>query len=533
MSAGAKKFKKLSSMFGALCLVSATTAILLFSLFDQTFHLISIFHLAVSFCSLVLFLFLGGFRALFLRPEGEVDQILRGEFWLQQVYTVLFAAVLILVGLIINRYAYFGLDLTENNAYSLSDHSQKVLKKLDKPVLVRGFFLGAEVPPRVRELLDRYSAFSPNFRWKALDPDRNRPVAEALGIQEKDTLHFSFSGQTSIDAGGGSNLSGRGITLVRDLDEEGITNSLIKLSSGVRAQVYVSSLNGEGEVDNTTEVGFSFLSESISGEGFDIVSLDIDEREFIPVESSVLLVISPKRPFIEAQEKKISQYLLKGGSAVFLVEPLSVPILRGILEPLGFVLGEDTIVDKEAFTFQGTSLGVQPLIDTFSDHPAVRGFKKTIIFTTANSVRKAAMADEVRELAFTSTSSWAETDLQRLYSDDPVAEMGEGDIKGPVSVAAAREQITGSKTGRIVVIGDSDFLTNINIRQLFNRDFFLNILNWVSGEQEVLAIRSGTLKRSQHIITPDQLKGIFIIVGILLPEILLVFGLSAWIGRRG
>jgi len=85
--------------------------------------------------------------------------------------------------------------------------------------------------------------------------------------------------------------------------------------------------------------------------------------------------------------------------------------------------------------------------------------------------------------------------------------------------------------GRVVVIGDADFVNNANIRQLFNRDFFLNILNWTIGEEEGVTIRAKSLRRSVKVLTNRQISLIFLVAGVLIPELVTLAGFVVWWAR--
>lgn len=134
-----------------------------------------------------------------------------------------------------------------------------------------------------------------------------------------------------------------------------------------------------------------------------------------------------------------------------------------------------------------------------------------------------------------SDNSWAESNIDLIFGDEPQAAFEKGDIKGPVPLAAAFEGEVVKNSGkmsRVVVFGDADFVANVNIRQLFNRDFFLNALNWVIGETHGVSIRPRTLKQSMTAITTEQFATVFVLTAILLPELVLLGGLSVWWLRK-
>ena len=200
---------------------------------------------------------------------------------------------------------------------------------------------------------------------------------------------------------------------------------------------------------------------------------------------------------------------------------------------LGFEIGNDTIVGLEKFTTAAASLGVQPVISQYADHPSLKNFEKSIIVSAAVSVRKKAAADSLTEIAYTAEDTWAESNLKDLYSKTPTAVKDQDDLFGPVSIAAVSDlklpgDASSSISQRLVVVGDLDFSANVNLYQLFNRDFILNLMNWVVGDEENISIRAGSLTKSMKIISENEYSSIFLWTGLVLPELILFFGFYSW-----
>ena len=146
-------------------------------------------------------------------------------------------------------------------------------------------------------------------------------------------------------------------------------------------------------------------------------------------------------------------------------------------------------------------------------------------------------AAKLTELAFSSSKTWAETDLASALAETPTASPDEAEKKGPLAVAVAFEgrvplADVESKPSRILVFGDANFISNANLRQVYNRDFFLNSLNWVVGEAEGVSIRSGTMRLATRPIAPEQFSLMFLVTTILVPELILLAGLAIWWARR-
>jgi ABC-type uncharacterized transport system involved in gliding motility auxiliary subunit len=117
------------------------------------------------------------------------------------------------------------------------------------------------------------------------------------------------------------------------------------------------------------------------------------------------------------------------------------------------------------------------------------------------------------------------------------AKFGQGDIKGPITVAAAVEanldQLKhGKGTARLVIFGDTDFAGNQFIENFFNRDFIMNSVDWLAGQANAISIRPRTLRASRFSLTIGEFDAVFVLSVLLLPELLLIIGIAVWWERR-
>jgi ABC-type uncharacterized transport system involved in gliding motility auxiliary subunit len=86
-----------------------------------------------------------------------------------------------------------------------------------------------------------------------------------------------------------------------------------------------------------------------------------------------------------------------------------------------------------------------------------------------------------------------------------------------------------------LVIGDSDFVSNgaIDPNRSGNQDFFLNGLNWLAEEEELVSIRPKTAPSRPVMLKPGQWTMIFLIVVVAFPIAILSTGVAvAWSRRR-
>jgi len=135
----------------------------------------------------------------------------------------------------------------------------------------------------------------------------------------------------------------------------------------------------------------------------------------------------------------------------------------------------------------------------------------------------------------TGTGSWVETGP--LNGEVQFDESK--DIRGPITIgvdltraSTAANKDAKAKEQRAVVIGDGDFLSNRYLGNVGNLDLGMNIINWLSADEELIAIPAKTARDTGLVLTPLQsgVIGFGFLLG--LPAVLLVSGLVIWLRRR-
>ncbi len=493
---------------------------------EDDLHLTAI-HLIAGLLLLAIFTLGGGLRLLNTSSARRALGFGAGV----TAYSALFVGLLTLVNYLAIRHEFLHFDSTEQKVYTLAPQTEGVLNELEQPVLARCFFVGGKLDPKLEGLLNRMKQAGSNFDWVVVDPEKDRVLIEQLGINEASTIHLGFA---NADVSKKDNA--RQSKVIGKIGEQELVNGLLKLTRGGSKTLYYVTGHGESDLNVATEAGFQFLRESIEGENLILKPLVLMDGDKLPEDASAVMMLAPRKTLLPAEIERLNAYIAGGGSALFLNEANSTQDIGTIVRPLGIEVGNDIIVAPEMGLFSGPSMGVQPMVTHYGIHPVTENFTEGTLYSTVTSVTKGATAPQgakVTELAFTNAKSWAERDVAAIFSKNPTASLDEKDLKGPVSVAAAYEaEVAPNKVSRVVVIGDADFVANVNIRQLFNRDFFLNAVNWVVGETKGVAIRERTLRGSLKRITDEQFLAMFLLTAVIAPELFLGCGLAVWFFRK-
>lgn len=133
-------------------------------------------------------------NVLHLHRLSWADDANRAAHAKTRLLTLLLISNLLLPNFWLHSVRGIRLDLTENQAYTLSEASQSYLQQATEPLLIRGYFSQKSHPllepliPQIKDLLEEYQVAGPDsLRVEFLDPHSNPDIAaeasEQYGIQ--------------------------------------------------------------------------------------------------------------------------------------------------------------------------------------------------------------------------------------------------------------------------------------------------------------------------------------------------------------
>jgi ABC-type uncharacterized transport system involved in gliding motility auxiliary subunit len=442
-------------------------------------------------------------------------------------YTVLYVAIVIAVvsgvNFLANRYNK-SYDATSSKKYTLSDQTQKIAKNLKQDVTISYW----DQPTKFQsahDLLDRYQNLSPKINVEYHDVDKNKTQAIAAGVKTYGTI-FVNVGNKHEEA--------------KSLSEEDITGALVRaMKGGARTACFVVS-SGEHSITDTERDGYSALKDLLEKNNYKTDTVKLLEKPEIPQSCTVLIVGGPTRDYVQPEVDAIKKYVEDGGRALFMVDPPlkfagngvdeNQPLMT-LLESWGVTPDKDLVLDTSGVG-QLFGLGPEfPLVTSYTSHAIVRDMKDVPSgFPLARSLEiKNGDKTTVEKLFETTENSFATTNLS-----SPEIRETKNDKHGPLTLGAAGTYNTGKENGngRFVVVGSSRWVSNGFLKFNGNRDLFMNMMNWLSSDEDLISIRPKQQDDRPLTMTSRQMSLVFYESVVFLPLLIVAAGIGVWWKRR-
>jgi|ERR1051326_158823 hypothetical protein len=316
--------------------------------------------------------------------------------------------------------------------------------------------------------------------------------------------------------------------------ERMFTAALLAVTNPKPFNAYYVQGHGEHRIDSTETFGFLKFIALAQENMVTNQPLSLLGTNNVPMDCNLLVIAGPRSEFTDAELDKIDQYLSQGGRLLALFNAGSIGTngdttgLDKVLAKWGIELGNEILHDPDhAISANGQDMYVtefnqknpivNPLLDSYLYLIQPRAVGKK------NSIPQTADAPHVEELAFTGPKTITRTSLTPQRYPLMVS-VEKGAIKGV---------ITERGSTRIVVAGDSVFLTNTGIRTAPNRDFAGYALNWLLERTQLLeGLGPRRIVEYQIVMSQSQLQRVeWILLGGIPGAVLLLGGL-VWLTRR-
>ncbi len=434
-------------------------------------------------------------------------------------------------------------DLTEDKRFTLSEPTLKMLRNLDAEVYVNVLLEGEfnagfkRLQRSVSEMLDDFRSQSGFITFSYTNPGEgsvddinarrtelanegivptNLRIKTTEGTEEKFIYPYakiSYKGRTEVvdlldEEAVGANPDEKLNTSISQLEYK-FANALHKLQTG--AKEVVAFTVGHGELSERERADLVRSLRSY----YEVGTFNLDSAAAIPQDVKTLIVAKPRAPFSDRDLFIMDQYVMNGGSILWLVDPLNVELdsmrtqksyvardyplnINDMLFKYGARVNPDLVLDLQCSKIpmvidqKGTmdlfSWYYFPIVVPNSDHPLVRNLDGiNLYFPSSVDTIKTKTPVKKTVLLATSDNSKIQPNITRLnfeilrYGDEiassfdkkqvPVAVLLEGVFPSAFENRVTQEMQDGlrqlnqafktqSVPTRMVVVADGDVARN-------------------------------------------------------------------------
>lgn len=278
--------------------------------------------------------------------------------------------------------------------------------------------------------------------------------------------------------------------------------------------------------------GLATLAATLEASNYKSERISLLEGE-VPTQCAAVIIAGARQEYEQAELDRLIGYANRWGRVAVLLEPDPAPSFADWLRGRGINPLPGVIVDTSN---AGRTVGSgprSPLAVRYLDHPITQGFEIATLYDGARPLQIVDMPElggKPKGLAQTGRESFATT------AADALSPVTGRDTPGPLTLAGATT--VGGQGGRtdremrMVVFGDSDFISNAYLRRQGNRDFFLRTVAWLLGEQEATIVAVDSRENRRLELTERTRAWMYLVNLGLIPLIPLAAGILMFIRSR-
>jgi hypothetical protein len=441
--------------------------------------------------------------------------------------------------------------LSYASKHKLTPLTLQVLANLTNSVKVTVFFDRREpLFGSVSSLIKEYQSRAPKLDVEFVDyrmPGR----AETIRNQYKITSG-SDNSRVIFDSGGqvrtvlSTELSEYNIGEGKEIKRTGFrgeqlfTSAILNVTQNKPVNAYFLKGHGEHEIgDDDNQRGYSLFARLLENNNVQVKALTPLVGTEIPSDCTLLVIPGPTHPLETQELAKIDKYLSGGGRLfiLFNFEGMRTPTgLEQLLQKWNVDVGFNWVQDSAQ-----SEAGEQAVLLTsnYGAHPIVRPLlRSSLKFVTPRSISQrqvpatSADAPKAVELVSTGPNGMAIVPPQE---GSMWTKVRSGVIPLAVAVERGAIQAVGAERSatRIVVTGDSLFLSNLAFNQAANGDFGNLAVNWLVNRDSLLnEIGPSPVSEYQILLTETQMSQLrWLFLGVI-PGVVMTFGFFVWLRRR-
>ncbi len=382
----------------------------------------------------------------------------------QTMLVAIMALVVILNGRFIPTALFSPIDVSAEHLNSLQPVNAQIVSEIEQPI-------------KITAVID--------------DESKHDEIRQATNIlqQYKSDIELEFTNRQAL--GAKSEFVDQFVTVeIGDLQQslrfpfdrsakQALSELVVQLST--RANQWVLFVEGHGEASpfGQTNRALSSFYQSLKQLGWPVAMQNFSKQSSLSENTKVLVVAASQQQWLPNEVKLLLEYLAGGGNLLLLREG-NDQIPLAVNQYLGIDLIKGTLIDWQGYQ-SGTPHPAIVIVNEFEQHPINTGIDSLLAFPWSHGLlvppQQSSARFEIQPVLKTHSGVWTEfnPDQEQLAFN---SELGELKQSFPLAVALKNK----NSQQRVVVVGDSSFLSDSAINNYNNRQFALNLISWLSSQ---------------------------------------------------
>jgi len=489
--------------------------------------------------------------------------------------------VLLIIGIlaVVNFFSYeffYRWDLTENNKYSLSQVSRQTVSELDDRVNVKAYFSDnlpnqvLSIKQRVSDLLSEYRNYSDgnvNVEW--VNPNKDSEMQRQLrmlGIPQLTFEVYEKDKRQLVKGYMGISISYEDNTEVIPAIKRNVSDLEYQMTTAIKKV----TMDDSPTVGYVTSQGAPQMGQKVRNLTQELQSLyDIRQVKLsgqepqVPEAVDTLIILGPTEEFGEPALQAVNSYMMRGDKGLLVAQD-GVAVKQGlqaspnntglnqVLSSYGVRINQDLVADKQSgratfsqgFFSYSASYPYWPLIQSkgfADDYSAVANLENVVLpwVSSVDAVQGGDKTRAVHKLIQTTSESWR---AEKNFNITPEQASPQGkqqpytvavSVKGEMADAYPPEEQAGTFNGHVIAVGDSDFATDQYTGGGDNLNLFLNLVDSLSLDDDLIDIRSqGMSSRPIQELNEGQKTAIRYANVLAVTVLVIAYGLVRYYLRR-
>jgi len=398
-------------------------------------------------------------------------------------------------------------DISQSGINSLNNNLVESISKIDKPIKITAVIDEEKNQDEIRRAVDIISQYNKNIELNFTNRQALMSQSELIdqfvtveieGIQQSARYPFDRTAK------------------------EIISHLMVQLTT--RSNQWITFIEGHGEASPFGSSGRDVTGfyQSLKDLGWPVAIQNLKKHSIISHNTKVVVIAAGKKKWFDGEVDALMNYLNSGGSLLVLRE-FDDELPAKLVNFLGIRKSQGVLIDWQGFQ-SGTPHPAILIVNQFEPHPINTGFDSLLAFPWSVGLfiddEAKVLSKQYEPILQTHKGIWNEIEHS---AEELSFDSDKGEQQKVFNLGFSIEDKSNQQ--RVIVLGDSSFLSDSAINNYANKQFSLNLISWLSAQKM-------TVSDSQHRDSYIQLSPFSHFIFNWLFSLILPLVLIVWIGLR-